>query len=92
VGISPERQQAVFAAYEQAEASTTRRFGGSGLGLSICRELAASMEAELCLRSAPGKGTTVWLELDLAPVSCLPRHCRFRRGGAATAAGAGAGC
>jgi two-component system sensor histidine kinase EvgS len=45
VGISMERQQAVFAAYEQAETSTTRRFGGSGLGLSICRELAASMGA-----------------------------------------------
>ncbi len=76
VGISPERQQAVFAAYTQAEASTTRRFGGSGLGLAICRELAASMEAELCLRSAPGKGTTVWLELDLdaceLPAEALP--------------------
>ncbi len=76
VGISPERQQAVFAAYTQAEASTTRRFGGSGLGLAICRELAASMKAELCLRSAPGKGTTVWLELDLdaceLPAEALP--------------------
>ncbi len=76
VGISPERQQAVFAAYTQAEASTTRRFGGSGLGLAICRELAASMEAELCLRSTPGKGTTVWLELDLdaceLPAEALP--------------------
>ncbi|MEX7643359.1 ATP-binding protein, partial [Stenotrophomonas maltophilia] len=54
----------------------TRRFGGSGLGLAICRELAASMEAELCLRSAPGKGTTVWLELDLdaceLPAEALP--------------------
>ncbi|PZT21963.1 hybrid sensor histidine kinase/response regulator [Stenotrophomonas maltophilia] len=66
VGISVERQQAVFAAYEQAEASTTRRFGGSGLGLSICRELATSMGGRLHLRSVPGKGTTVWLELDLA--------------------------
>ncbi len=66
VGISPERQQAVFAAYTQAETSTTRRFGGSGLGLAICRELAASMGAELQLRSRPGEGTTVWMELDLA--------------------------
>ncbi|KAG0958522.1 hypothetical protein G6F31_012333 [Rhizopus arrhizus] len=66
VGISPERQQAVFAAYTQAEPSTTRRFGGSGLGLAICRELAASMGAELQLRSRPGEGTTVWMELDLA--------------------------
>ncbi len=73
VGISEERQQAVFAAYTQAERSTTRRFGGSGLGLAICRELAISMGAELQLRSSPGKGTTVWLDLDLdaceAPVA-----------------------
>lgn len=66
VGISVERQQAVFAAYEQAETSTTRRFGGSGLGLSICRELAASMGGQLHLRSMQGKGTTVGLDLDLA--------------------------
>lgn len=65
VGISEERQQAVFAAYAQAERSTTRRFGGSGLGLAICRELATSMGAELQLRSSPGQGTTVWMDLDL---------------------------
>lgn len=76
VGISPERQQAVFAAYTQAEASTTRRFGGSGLGLAICRELAESMGAALQLRSTPGEGTTVGMELDLAacalPAEPLP--------------------
>lgn len=66
VGISVERQHAVFAAFEQAETSTTRRFGGSGLGLSICRELATSMGGQLQLRSVPGEGTTVWLDLDLA--------------------------
>ncbi len=84
VGISMERQQAVFAAYEQAETSTTRRFGGSGLGLSICRELAASMGGQLHLRSAPGKGTTVWLELVLAACGtrrwyrCSRRPCNGR--------------
>ncbi|WP_345780346.1 ATP-binding protein [uncultured Stenotrophomonas sp.] len=77
VGICPERQQAVFAAYTQADASTSRRFGGSGLGLTICRELAASMGAELCLRSTLGEGTTVWLDLDLnacdPPAEAPPR-------------------
>ncbi|HEL2980330.1 TPA: response regulator [Stenotrophomonas maltophilia] len=76
VGISAERQQAVFAAYTQAEGSTTRRFGGTGLGLAICRDLAASMGAQLQLRSTPGEGTTVWLELDLdaceVPVDASP--------------------
>ena len=75
VGISRARQRAVFAAFTQAEASTTRRFGGSGLGLAICRELAASMGGQLCLRSAPGKGTRVWLDLYLpacaAPATAL---------------------
>ena len=65
VGISRERQRAVFAAFTQADASTTRRFGGSGLGLSICRELAASMGGQLHLCSTPGVGTTVWLDLYL---------------------------
>jgi len=65
VGISQERQRAVFAAFTQADASTTRRFGGSGLGLSICRELAASMGGQLHLCSTPGVGTTVWLDLYL---------------------------
>ncbi|MEG0184120.1 MAG: response regulator [Stenotrophomonas sp.] len=68
VGISRERQRAVFAAFTQAEASTTRRFGGSGLGLAICRELAASMGAQLQLRSAVGEGTVIWL--DLFAASC----------------------
>ena len=76
VGISPARQRAVFAAYTQAEASTTRRFGGSGLGLAICRDLAASMGAQLQLHSVPGRGTTVGLELELAacqaPATGLP--------------------
>ncbi|MEG0194834.1 MAG: response regulator [Stenotrophomonas sp.] len=65
VGISRERQRAVFAAFTQADASTTRRFGGSGLGLAICRELSASMGAQLQLCSTPGAGTTVWLDLYL---------------------------
>jgi len=72
VGISEERQQAVFAAYAQAERSTTRRFGGSGLGLAICRELATSMGAELQLRSSPGQGTTVWMDLDLEAPMAAP--------------------
>ena len=77
VGISPARQQAVFAPYTQAEASTPRRFGGSGLGLAICRELAAALGGELQLHSIPGEGTTVSLDLYLpacdAPPASAPR-------------------
>lgn len=71
VGISDVRQHAVFAAFIQADSSTTRRFGGSGLGLTICRDLAASMGAQLQLHSVLGKGTRVWLDLYL-PACVLP--------------------
>lgn len=69
IGISPERQQAVFAPFAQAEPSTPRCYGGSGLGLTICRDLAAAMGAQLQLHSTLGEGTTVWLDLRLPAVA-----------------------
>ncbi|NML18565.1 PAS domain-containing hybrid sensor histidine kinase/response regulator [Azohydromonas caseinilytica] len=59
-GIPPERQQAVFEAFEQADGSTTRRHGGTGLGLALVRHLAALMGGEAGLHSVPGKGSTFW--------------------------------
>lgn len=65
VGIAPERQQAVFEPFAQAEHSTTRQHGGSGLGLGICRQLVTAMGGSLTLRSVPGQGTVVEIELEL---------------------------
>lgn len=65
VGIALERQEAVFEPFAQAERSTTRQHGGSGLGLGICRQLVTAMGGSLVLRSAPGQGTVVEIELDL---------------------------
>ena len=57
IGIEPEAQAALFEPFVQAESSTTRRFGGTGLGLTICRKLIALMGGALYLQSTPGVGT-----------------------------------
>jgi len=64
-GVPPEFQDQVFDAFTQADASTTRRFGGSGLGLSICRALARRMGGDVTLVSLPGKGSTFTVRLPL---------------------------
>ena len=58
IGIAPDRLEAVFEAFTQAEATTERRFGGSGLGLTISRSLLRLMGADLTARSTPGLGST----------------------------------
>jgi signal transduction histidine kinase len=58
IGIPPEQQTAIFAPFNQADGSTTRRFGGTGLGLTIASTLAAMMGGTLWLESAIGAGST----------------------------------
>jgi len=62
-GIAPEVQAKLFAPYVQADASVARRFGGSGLGLSISRGLARLLGGDIALRSVPGEGSTFTLEI-----------------------------
>ncbi len=57
VGIAPERVQAVFEPYVQADVSTARTHGGTGLGLAICRRLVAMMGGEMSVESVPGGGS-----------------------------------
>ena len=59
-GVPPERQPHLFSAFEQGDNTTTRRFGGTGLGLSLTRNLAAAMGGEVGVVSAPGGGSTFW--------------------------------
>ncbi|AIE85277.1 Sensory box histidine kinase/response regulator [Fimbriimonas ginsengisoli Gsoil 348] len=65
IGIPQEMQEAVFGAFQQADASTTRQYGGSGLGLPITAGLVREMGGTLNLESAVGKGTEVRVSLPL---------------------------
>jgi CheY-like chemotaxis protein len=58
IGIPLDRQSAIFEPFTQADGSTTRRFGGTGLGLTISKTLAEMMGGRIWLESEPGKGTT----------------------------------
>ena len=76
IGIDGDTLARLFQPFEQGDASTTRRHGGTGLGLVICQRLLRMMGTELGVSSTPGRGSGFWFELDVPIVAAAPQATR----------------
>jgi signal transduction histidine kinase/DNA-binding NarL/FixJ family response regulator/HPt (histidine-containing phosphotransfer) domain-containing protein len=85
IGIEQDKQRSIFDAFVQADSSTSRRYGGSGLGLSICAKLVQMMKGQIELDSVPGQGSSFVVHLPLlhAHADAPATQLDFQEGGAA---------
>jgi PAS domain S-box-containing protein len=81
IGVAPDKLAGLFQKFEQADASTTRRYGGTGLGLAICRDLAQLMGGTISVKSAPGEGATFTVDLPLERIAGAPEKPARRAAG-----------
>jgi signal transduction histidine kinase len=74
IGISPDKMRIIFEPFVQADSSTTRRYGGAGLGLSISQRIVNQMGGRLWVESRPGEGSTFHFTVRLALPELQPAH------------------
>ena len=79
IGIDPAYHDRLLDPFRQADSSTTRRFGGTGLGIPICRQLVALMDGTFDYVSEPGKGSMFWFEIPLSVGSREPAQAILNR-------------
>ena len=65
VGVPPEKQATIFDSFSQADGSTTRKYGGTGLGTTICKQIVDIMGGQMGVQSQVGTGSTFWFTVDL---------------------------
>jgi PAS domain S-box-containing protein len=78
-GISPEQQQRLFTPFSQLDNSSTRRHGGTGLGLGICKQLLELMGGKIGVETAVGQGSTFWFEVPFRKATLAPTPLITRR-------------